>query len=117
MFRGSTMLWTNGRNHRQRGRHLLVVEVDLFTLGTITLWEPKVFSATIFGVKVGTEDFMFNFPHSKREISLDITLAHIKVQKLRLHDGHCLRITKYDYSIWGLLKIFIWLSLIWNWLN
>lgn len=39
-----------------------IVELDLFTSETITLLEPKKFSATIFSAIVNIEDLTFNFP-------------------------------------------------------
>lgn len=72
---------------------LLVVEPNLFTLGTITLLELENFNATIFGVEVNTKDLTFNFPHFEGKILVDTTLARIKVQKLEvtqwtLHEDH-----------------------------
>jgi hypothetical protein len=59
-----------------------IVELNLFTIGTITLLEPKKINATIFGEKIGTKDLTFNFPHFKGQIQLDTTPTHIKVQDL-----------------------------------
>jgi hypothetical protein len=46
----------------------LVAKLDLFIIKTITLLKSKILSATIFGAKIGTENLMFNFPHSKGQI-------------------------------------------------
>jgi hypothetical protein len=57
---------------------------NLFTQKTITLLELVILNVGIFGAKVDTKDLTFNFPHSKGEISIDITLIHIKVQELEI---------------------------------
>ncbi len=62
----------------------LTTKLDLFTLRTITLLKPDIFSVAIFGAKVNTKDFMFNFPHYEGEISVDTTLACIKIQELEI---------------------------------
>jgi hypothetical protein len=53
-------------------------------LGTIKLPKSKTLSVAIFGGKVSTKGFTFNFPHSKGGISIDTTPIHIKVQKLEI---------------------------------
>ncbi len=61
---------------------LLVTELDLFTLGTITLLEPKIPSVAIFGAKVDIEDLMFNFQHFKGQILVETMFICIKVEDL-----------------------------------
>jgi hypothetical protein len=58
--------------------------LNLFSQGTITLFEPKILSVVIFNAKVSTKDLTFNFPDSKGEILIDTTLARIKVQELEI---------------------------------
>ncbi len=41
------------------------VESNLFTLGTITLFELKILNVTIFGIVAETKDLTFSFPHLK----------------------------------------------------
>jgi len=59
-----------------------VVELNLFTIRTITLSESKKINYVISNAKVNIEDLMFNFPHSKRQIQVDSTPTCIKVQDL-----------------------------------
>jgi len=59
-----------------------IAKPNLFTIGIITLPKPKLLSAVIFGVEVGTEDFTFNFSHFEGQIQVNITLACIRVQDL-----------------------------------
>jgi len=66
----------------EKEKIFFTIKPNLFTLGTITLLELEILSAIIFGAKVSTKDFMFNFPHFEKLIPVDITLAHIRVQKL-----------------------------------
>jgi hypothetical protein len=58
---------------------IFIVELKLFTIGTITLLETKKISAVIFGEKVGIKDLTFNFPHFEGHIQADTTLICIKV--------------------------------------
>jgi len=51
-------------------------------IGTITLPKSKNFHVIVFGAKVGVEDLMFNFPHSKGQIWVDNTPTHIRIQEL-----------------------------------
>ncbi len=53
---------------------------NLFTFGTITLLEPKKFSATIFGTKISTQTLCSTFHILKDR--LDNTFACIRVQEL-----------------------------------
>jgi hypothetical protein len=61
---------------------LFVIKPNLFTLGTITLPELQILIVAIFGATIEIEDLMFNFPHLKKQIPIDITLACIRVQEL-----------------------------------
>jgi hypothetical protein len=54
-----------GVTNEEEENIILVAKLDIIMLGTITLLEPKILNATIFGAKVGIKDLMFNFPHSK----------------------------------------------------
>ncbi len=63
---------------------LLTLDSNLFTLGTIALLELEILSVVIFDAKVDTKDLTFNFPHSTREILIDVILTCIKVQELEI---------------------------------
>ncbi len=51
-------------------------------IGTITLLKLNNFNVIVFGAKVGIEDLTFNFPHSERQIWVDNTPTHIRIEKL-----------------------------------
>jgi hypothetical protein len=73
--------WIEGVTNKEENI-FLIIKLALFTLGTITLPKLDIFSVAIFGAKVDTKDFMFNFPHFEGEISVDTTLACIQIQEL-----------------------------------
>jgi hypothetical protein len=50
-------------------------------IGTITLPKPKIFHAIVFGVEVGIEGLIFNFPHSEGRIWVDNTPTHIRIRE------------------------------------
>jgi hypothetical protein len=58
---------------------LLVVEPYLFAIGTITLPELKILVTVVDDAKIGTNELIFEFPHTLGEILVDITLVWIKV--------------------------------------
>jgi hypothetical protein len=64
---------------------LLVVEPYLFAIGTITLLELKILVTVVvdakicIDAKIGTNEPIFELPHTLGEILVDITLARIKV--------------------------------------
>jgi hypothetical protein len=49
----------------EKNKIKIIAKLNLFTLGTITLLEPKKFSVVIFSAEVNMEDFIFNFPQAK----------------------------------------------------
>jgi hypothetical protein len=63
---------------------LLIIKLDLFMLGTITLPNLEILSAIIFGAKVGIEDLTFNLPHFEGEISVDTIPTYFKVQESKI---------------------------------
>jgi hypothetical protein len=67
---------------------LLQAKPNMFTIGTITLPEPKigtlVLTTKILGVDFGIEDLTFDFPHIPCEIKVDTTLVRIKVQDIKI---------------------------------
>jgi hypothetical protein len=62
---------------------LLQAELDLFTIGTITLLEldigASVLTTKAFGMDFGMKDLTFDFPHTSNEIEVDATPMCIKV--------------------------------------
>jgi hypothetical protein len=85
MSRGFAVLRFDGRNHIQRGRNTFSSRTEfIYVRDYITLLELEIFNVTIFGAKVSIKNLMFNFPHFEREILVDTTFAHIKVQELEI---------------------------------
>jgi len=58
---------------------LLVAKPNLFAIGTITLPQLKILVTVVDDAKIGTNEPIFEFPHTLGEILVDITLAWIKV--------------------------------------
>jgi hypothetical protein len=67
---------------------LLQVELDLFTIGTITLLELDIGNSVLtikaFGMDFGMKDLTFDFPHTLNEIEVDATPVCIKVQDMKI---------------------------------
>jgi len=90
---------------------LLVVELDLFIINTITLLELEILAMMIVDAKISTnveidtnpkigantkididmkiniDEAIFGFPHTLGEIMVDITLAQIKMQDMKWQSG------------------------------
>jgi len=60
----------------------------LFTIGTITLLGLEILAIVVVDTKIGTKEPIFYFPHTLKEISINIMLAQIKV--------HYMKITKWN---------------------
>jgi hypothetical protein len=58
---------------------LLQLELELFTIGMITLLEPSTLMSDVI-LEIGSEELKFDFPHTLRDIPVDEVLAHLKVQ-------------------------------------
>ncbi len=87
---------------------LLVVKLDLFIINTITLLELEILATMIVDAKISTDveidtnpkigantkidtdmkinidEAIFDFPHTLGEIMVDITLAQIKMQDMKM---------------------------------
>lgn len=62
---------------------LLQSELELFTIGMITLSELGTLMSDVI-LKIGSEELKFDFPRTLRDIPVDEVLAHLKVQKLKI---------------------------------
>jgi hypothetical protein len=59
-----------------------MVELNLFTFGTITLSKPEILNVVIFNAKANMEDLTFNFSYYELGyILVDIMLSRIIVQE------------------------------------
>jgi hypothetical protein len=73
---------------------LLIVESNLFMIGTITLLEPKILNAIIFSAKIVLK-ISCSISHILRERLGLIILQHpLESQNWILHVGHQQRISK-----------------------
>jgi hypothetical protein len=67
---------------------LLQIELNIFTIGTITLLKlemgASVLTTKVFGVDFGIEDLIFDFPHIIGEIEVDTIPTCIKVQHMKI---------------------------------
>jgi hypothetical protein len=75
---------------------LLVVELDLFTINTITLPKSKILVVVVVDekldtdtkistyTKINTKEQIFDFPHALGEILVDITPTQIKMQDMKI---------------------------------
>jgi hypothetical protein len=81
---------------------LLLAKPNLFAIGTITLPKPKILMLVATdakistnaktgtnakigtNMKIGTDELIFDFPHTSNKFLVDITLAWIKVQDMKM---------------------------------
>jgi hypothetical protein len=89
---------------------LLTTKLNLFTIGIITLPELKNYVLQFLMQKSKYKTLHSTSTYLKERFWFILVLHVSKFKSWRLCNGSYMRITKYECSIWGLLKIFKQLS-------